>query len=89
MPRIRQNQESYMRKDFIAAVHVGQGNAGLLQKKELADASGIPYSTLRKRLEDPENLTVAELRKLVAAIPLAPEAILAFVGYSERSRRKY
>lgn len=85
MPRIRQNQESYLRKDFIAAVQIGQGNAGLMQKKELADASGIPYSTLRKRMNDPENLTVAELRKLVSAIPLAPEALLTFVGYNTKA----
>ena len=85
MPRIRQNNDAYMRKDFIAAIHVGQGNAGLMQKKELADASGIPYSTLRKRMGDPENLTVAEIRKLVAAIPLAPEALLSFVGYSAKA----
>ena len=87
MPRIRQNHEVYLRKDFIAAVHIGQGNAGLMQKKELAEASGIPYSTLRKRLDDPENLTVAELRKLVTAIPLAPEALLTFVGYNAKTIR--
>lgn len=84
LPRIRQKNADYMRKDFIAALRAGQGNAGLLQKKELADASGIPYSTLRKRLDNPEKLTVEELRQLIAAIPLAPEAVLAFVGYSAK-----
>lgn len=84
MPRIRQKNAEYMRKDFIAAVRVGQGKAGLLQKKELADASGIPYSTLRKRLDNPEKLTVEELRQLIAAIPLSPAAVLSFVGYSAK-----
>lgn len=84
MPRIRQYNEIYMRNDFIDAIHSAQGSAGLLQKKELSDASAIPYSTLRKRLDGPEEMSVAELRKLISAIPLDPEALLRFVGYSTK-----
>ena len=84
MPRIKQNNDVYMRNDFIAAVHTGQGIAGVLQKKELAEASGIPYSTLRKRLEKPEDLSIDELRKLIYAIPLDPESILRFLGFSTK-----
>lgn len=88
MPRIRQNADVYLRNDFIRAIRLGQVETNLMQKKKLADASGIPYSTLWKRLEHPEDLTITELRKLVGAIHLSPESVLAFVGYSTKDIKK-
>ena len=83
MPRIRQNAEAYARKDFQKAIGKAQVDADLTQKKMLAETSGIPYSTLWKRLDQPEGMTLEEFAKLLAVIPIPAEALLAFVGYKK------
>jgi len=43
----------------------------------LADRTGIPYSTLRRRLEvAPENFTLKELHRIADALDVPVEAIL-------------
>lgn len=81
MPRIKQYADDYARKDFQKAIGRAQVDADLTQKKMLAEASGIPYSTLWKRLENPEDMTMREYAKLLSVIPVPAEALLAFVGY--------
>lgn len=75
--------------DFQREVRVKQGYYNLMTQRALAESSGIPQSTLSKRLANPEDLTVAELRKLVASIIPDPVAILALVGYDERSLKPF
>lgn len=84
MPRIRQNAETYARKDFQKAIGRAQVDVDLTQKKMLAEASGIPYSTLWKRLENPEDLSLAQFRQLLSVLPIPAEALLTFVGYKPK-----
>lgn len=88
MPRIKQFADDYARKDFQKAIGRAQVDADLTQKKMLAEASGIPYSTLWKRLENPEDMTMREYAKLLSVIPVPAEALLAFVGYKLKEIRK-
>lgn len=84
MSRPRQDPDIARKELFQRAVLHGQVDAGLTQKKALAEASGIPYATLWKRLDDPDNMTVAELRKIIGTIPIDPDAVLTLVGYSRK-----
>lgn len=88
MPRIRQYAERDAKKDFQKAIGRAQVDAEMTQKKGLAEASGIPYSTLWKRLENPEDLSLAQFKQLLAVIPIPAEALLTFVGYSAKDIRK-
>lgn len=88
MPRIRQYNEVYARKDFQKAIGRAQVDVDLTQKKMLAEASGIPYSTLWKRLDKPEEMSLSELRKLLTVLPIPAEALLAFVGYKPKEMKK-
>ena len=84
MSRLRQNPDLMRIESFRRAVGHGQVTAGLVKTTALAEAAGIPYSTLWKRLDSPDNMTISELRKIVEVIPLDPEAVLALVGYSRK-----
>jgi predicted transcriptional regulator len=84
MSRPRQNPEAIRKDRFRAAVGHGQVDAGLMSKKDLAEAAGIPYTTLWKRLEDPDKMTVEELKKLLSAVHIDPGAVLLLVGYSHK-----
>ncbi len=88
MPRIRQNAEAYARKDFQKAIGKAQVEAELTQKKMLAEVTGIPYATLWRRLENPEELSLVQLRQLLAVLPIPAEALLAFVGYQTKDIKK-
>lgn len=88
MPRIRQYAERDAKTDFQKAIGRARVDADLTQKKMLAEASGIPYTTLWNRLENPEDMSLAQFRKLLAVIPIPAEALLAFVGYSSKDIRK-
>ena len=85
MPRIHQRQEEYARKDFQKAIGMAQVEAELTQKKMLAEVTGIPYATLWRRLNSPEEFTLGEIRQLVRVIPVNPAALLAFIGYGRKA----
>lgn len=88
MPRIRQNQAEYARNDFQRAIRRAQVDADIMEKKSLAEAAGIPYSTLWKRLEAPENMSMGEFQKLLKVLPIPAEAVLAYLGYSTKEINK-
>lgn len=64
MPRIKQKAPEYARTDFLRQVGKQSGYYGLNSTRRLSEASGIPYATLRRRMAEPETLTVVEIRKL-------------------------
>ena len=70
MPRIRQYEEKYAREDILREIRTKQGACNLMHIRALADATGIPYATLRRRMMNPDDFTVAELRKLNVVIHL-------------------
>lgn len=88
MPRIRQYAAEYARNDFQRAIRRAQAEADLIRKNKLAEAAGIPYSTLWKRLEHPETMTLEQLRLLISVLPIPTEAVLAFLGYAQRDIKK-
>lgn len=88
MPRIRQYAAEYARNDFQRAIRRAQAEADLMRKNKLAEASGIPYSTLWKRLEHPEDMSLGDLQKLLTVLPIPMEAVLAFLGYAARDIKK-
>ena len=79
MPRLSQLNEKYASEAFLREIRTQQGAAGLMNNRALADATGIPYQTLLRRLQHPEDFTLGELRKLIKAIPLQPVELLRFV----------
>ena len=83
MPRIRQCGDQYRNADFMTAVRVQQARKDMSQK-ELAEMIGVTPSGLCVALRNPERLTVERLRKMIASLQLEPEAMLRFLGYSER-----
>lgn len=88
MPRIHQNAEKYAREDFQREIRRQQGYYDLMSQRALADASGIPRSTLWAKLNDPDKLEVAELRKLVKTICPDPLILLALVGYTKQDIKR-
>lgn len=89
MPRIKQYSDDYARDDFKKALRHGMTDGNMERKKDLSEASGIPYATLWSRLDNPLTMTLAELRKIVAVIPVAPDAILAVAGIERKAINKY
>ena len=84
MPRIKQMDGEYRKKDFLKAFRRGQAEADLMHLNDVAEAAEIPYSTLWKRMREPDKLTVSELRKLITVVPIAPLDVLAFLGVSTK-----
>ena len=89
MPRIRQNAERYADEDFRREVKCRQGYYDLMSMQALADATGIPRTTLTKRMSAPESMTVAEIRKIVASIHPDPSIILALFGYKVKEINRF
>lgn len=88
MPRIRQYADRDAAKDFLREIRVGQGSADLMNNRSLSDACGIPYQTLLRRIRNPEDFTLGEIRKLIKALPMRPAVLLAFIGYTTQDIKK-
>ena len=89
MPRIKQKEQQYADDDFRTEVRIRQGYYDLMSQQALADASGIPRPTLRKRILEPETMTVEEFRKLIATICPDPGAVLRLLGYSSKDIKRF
>ena len=88
MPRIRQYAERDAEKDFLREIWAGQGSADLMNNRSLSDACGIPYQTLLRRIRNPEDFTLGEIRKLFKVLPMRPAVLLAFIGYTTQDIKK-
>lgn len=81
MPRIRQNYTRYAEEDFLKHLRVKMAEMDIPSVIDLSARSGVPYNTLRRRLKDPSELTIAELRKLDGALHLDPDITVSMVRY--------
>ena len=88
MPKIPQYADKYAAESLLREIRTRQGAADLMNNRALADASGIPYQTLLRRLKHPEDFTMGELKKLVKVVPLHPFALLSFLGYGKKEINK-
>lgn len=89
MPRINQLRDQYDREDLLREIRKGQGANGLMSCRSLADACGIPYQTLLRRLQRPEDFTLGEIKKLIKSVPVDPFVLLTFIGIREKDLRKH
>lgn len=89
MPRIRQYAERDARLDFQKAIEVARMDANIKNKKQLAEAVDIPYSSFWRMLQEPEKITLGQLRALLKTIPLPASAVLVFVGYDRKKVKLY
>ena len=87
MPRIRQNMSVYVVNDFKEEVRVRLARLDMKQG-DLAEDSGIPRSTLSKRLNDPDSITVSQLRGIVSAIKPDAGIVLKLLGYTTQDIKK-
>lgn len=88
MSRLRKTPEEAAQaadEKFRREVRIRQGYYDLMSLRELGESSGIPASTLCKRLANPENFTVEELRKLIGTVEPDPLILLATIGYSDKA----
>lgn len=89
MPRIYQNKDQYAAEDFRREIRCRQGYYNLMSQQALADASGIPRPTLRKRILEPEGMMVGEFRKLIKTIHPDIAVVLALLGYENQEIKKF
>lgn len=88
MPRILMNAQLYADEDFRCEVRQKQGKYDLMSQQALADVTGIPRPTLRKRLLQLETMNVGELRKLVKVLIPDPVIMLRVLGYDMKDIRR-
>lgn len=88
MPRIPQYEEQYANEDFRRELYGCLVSIGLRYDKDLAELSGIPASTMAKKMKSLSGLTVEQLRKIIAAVRPDPIATLKFLGYSSKDIKK-
>lgn len=89
MPRIRQYAERDARTAFQKAIEHARMDAEIRNTKGLAEAVGIPYTSFWRMIQEPEKITLGQLRKLLKIIPLPASALLAFVGYERKEVNSY
>lgn len=89
MPRIYPLLNQYTQSDLLREIRSRQGYHGYRTDKALAIASGIPYQTMLRRLANPDDLTLGELRKLNKTIQLDLEILLTAAGCSRKDIKKY
>lgn len=80
--------EAKAKADFSREVESRRGWYGLKTNESLGAACGMTKSTMRNRVMDPDNLTVAELRSMVQRLRLNLTIVACFVGYDVKAVNK-
>lgn len=88
MPKISQLRDKYATEELLREIRTRQGAADLMNVRALSGACGVPYATLLRRLQNPEDFTLGEIRKLLKTLPLHPFVLLNFIGYSNKDLKK-
>ena len=88
MGRAKKTPDMAAGDNFRREVRMRQGYYDLMTQMALSEQIGIPQSTLSKRLAQPENFTVEELRRLVGGIKPDPFVMLGLLGYEAKDIRK-
>lgn len=88
MSRIRIKADEYRQEDFRKALRHAQADNDT-SRKDLAEQVGTKYSTFCKRLNNPDELSLGEVHKMVRVIPIDPEALLKFVGYDNKQIKSF
>ena len=89
MPRLKQFEERYAREDFSREIRAKRGYYDYATVADLGAALGMPTSTIRAKLLDPEGLKIRELRGLIKTLHLSPEIVLRFIGYDAKTIRAF
>ena len=84
MPRLKQYAEKYAREDFLKEIRRQQGEYNLMTGRELARAMGIPHTSLRDKILEPDKMNAEFIRNLVGTLDISPEVLLAFLGYDKK-----
>lgn len=75
MPRIRQNADKYAAVKFRKAIDHGMIDRGIRNITALAGYMGKDARTIYRKLENPEKLTVSDLRGIIRETGIGIEAI--------------
>lgn len=70
LDRIRQADDS-----FRECLRVREAFLNIRSQRELSERTGLPQSTISRRLQDPGSITVAELREILEAMAPADELV--------------
>lgn len=88
MPRVRLTDTQLANRHFAAAI---QRQKAMMQYKDadICRLTGISVPTLRKRRSHPEQVTLRELRRLIAKLELTREDVCNIIGipFQEDNRR--
>lgn len=87
--RLRQKPEESAKEAFLREIRTKQGYYNLRTQRELAESAGVSQTTIGRRIREPDDFTVAELRGVVTAINPDPAIVLALLGYSRKEIRNY
>lgn len=91
MSRPRQTRESLeaeAKNAFRQEIRVRRVLLDMTQG-ELADQADMDRSVLSRFLADPDKLSVGRLRKIIHALELRPDIILALLGYEPKEIRSF
>lgn len=84
MPRIRQNAEQYAVEDFKKELRIRRAEYELQSVQSLSDVTGIPLTSLWKKLKEPLTLRVSDLEAIVKAVHPDARIVLALLGYTTK-----
>lgn len=83
MPRLRQYAENYAAEDFRREMRSRMGYHNLSQQ-DLADLTCLSQTTVSKRMRNPNDITIGELRSLHKVLGLDPAIVLALLGFTKK-----
>ena len=75
MPRIRQKSYEYAMADLVKEIRVAGAKMGMNSVKEIAEAAGLRYDTIRQKFNNPGSMKLSELLPLMDALRMGTESL--------------
>lgn len=81
MPRVKAMAAKYAKEDFVAEIRKAGIDAGCKSVAAMSRSAKINRGLLYRRLEDPDEMTLGEVRALVR-MGLSTDAVSKFITYN-------
>ena len=75
MPRIRQKSYEYAMADLVKEIRVAGAKMGMNSVKEIAEAAGMSYDTVRNKMRNPGSMKLSELLPILDALRMGTESL--------------
>lgn len=89
MPRLKQLEDTYAERDFVAELNAQSARFGLKTNEEIGKVLKVSAPTVGNYRNDPSKIKVETLQRAVKDLKLDMGVVVRYLGYTTKDIKKF